>query len=80
MSTKKTELIVVKVQQSLNSSDKKKHVLVYDKARLLFFESEDPGIVTPLVEKLGDTPKKYFTAKIQGQELKIFEEIKNQDW
>ena len=80
MSEKKDALILVKVQQSLSSSSEKKSVLVYDKARILFFSSEDPGIVLPLVEKLGDKPKKYFKARIENQELKIFDEVKDQTW
>lgn len=80
MSTKKDEMIAVKIQQSLSSSSDKKSVLVYDKARILFFSSEDPGIVVPLIDKLGERPKAYFKAKIENQELKIFEEIKNQTW
>ena len=80
MSTENDKVIIVKIQQSLHSSDGKKSVLVYDKARVLFFSSEDPGIVSPLVKKLGKKPKKYFEAKIENQELKIFSEVKNQTW
>lgn len=72
--------IIVKVQQSSGGSDKEKSILVYDKSRVLFFESRDPGIVKPLVGKLGDSPKKYFRARVENQELKIFEEIKGEKW
>lgn len=72
--------IIVKIQQSLNSSDDKKRILVYDKVRILFFESEEPAVVLPLLDKLGKEPKKYFKAKIEGNQLKIFEEMKNQEW
>jgi len=74
------DTIMVKVQQSIVGSDKEKSILVYDKARVLFFESKDPGIVEPLLTKLGDAPKKYFLAKIENQELKIFGEVKGQEW
>ena len=74
------DAIIVKIQQSLESSDKEKSILVYDKARILFFESKDPGIVLPLLDKLGNEPKKYFKAIIKGQELKVFDEITNQEW
>lgn len=78
--SKLKDAIIVKVQQSLGGSDKEKSILVYDKARVLFFESKDPGIVGPLMGKLGDSPKKYFLAKVENQELKIFNEVKGQSW
>lgn len=80
MSKLKTEGIVVKIQQSLHSSDAQKRILIYDKARILFFESGEPGIVEPILKKMGDSPKKYFRAKIENQEVKIFEEMQNQSW
>ena len=80
MQDKLKDAIVVKVQQSLESSDKEKSILVYDKARVLFFESKDPGVVMPLLDKLGNEPKKYFKAIVKGQELKLFDEIKGQEW
>lgn len=76
----KEKKILVKIQQSLKSSDGKKRVLVYDKARILFFESGDPGIVDLLVKKLGTRAKAYFKADIIGNELKIGAEIKEQNW
>ena len=74
------DAIIVKVQQSLESSDKEKSILVYDKARVLFFESKDPGVVMPLLDKLGKEPKKYFKALMKGNELKLFEEMKDEKW
>ena len=54
--------------------------MVYDKARVLFFQSADPAVVLPLLDKLGKEPKKYFKANIEGNQLKVFEEVKEQKW
>lgn len=75
-----SDRVVVKIQQSLYSSDSVKSVLVYDKDRTVFFQSEDPKIVNPLVERLGDEPKKYFKAAVAGKELKLYEEMKDETW
>lgn len=80
MTEEKNEGIVVKVQQSLQSSNGKKSVLIYDQNRIIFVSSEDPGIVTPLCGKLGDDPKGYFKAMIENQEVKIFGRVENQNW
>ncbi len=72
--------MVVKVQQSISSSDQVKRVLVYDEGRKLFFETADLTIVNPIVERLGDEPKKYFYASVEGKELKLYDEIPDQKW
>lgn len=70
---------VVKVQQSL-FPEKGKRVLVYDKARTLFFESGDPKVIDPLIKQLGEEPKKYFNASVEGTDFKIFDEVKDLTW
>lgn len=73
--------MVVKIQQSLSSSDGKKHILVYDQARKFYSQVDNPGIVRPIVKLLGERPKAYFEMSMDDQGLMLIkEEVPDPGW
>lgn len=82
--SKKVEIpkdaVIVKIQQSLSSSDGLKAILVYDKTRAVFFESNDKTLIKPVLKLLKDEPKGYFLGKIVNTRLQIYARVEDQDW
>ena len=74
-------MFIVKVQQSLSSSDGVKAVLIYNKDKSVMHESRDPEANKPLLDVLGDEPKAYFEADLSPEgKLGIIARIEDQNW
>lgn len=73
--------MIVKIQQSLSSSDGLRHCLIYDKKRKVFYEADTPEEVDPLVKLLSERPKAYFNAELdKKRKIIILSEAEDQDW
>ncbi len=70
---------IVKVQQSLSSSDGQKHVLLYNKDRSIMYDCSGQE-AEPVVALLGKSPKEYFTARMNGTKVELIEKTKAQSW
>lgn len=71
--------MIIKIQQSLNSSDKEKHVLIYDKNKKYIYEANKQE-VPPLLELLGKRPKAYFEAELVNTKFEVHKEVETQNW
>lgn len=69
---------VVKVQQSLASSDRQRRMLIYDQSRKVYFEGE----LTPVVERaLAGRAKAYFYYELDaGNQIVLGTEAPAQSW
>ena len=69
--------MIFKVQISLTSSDKKMHMLVYDKIKNYMYQAP----VTPDVKQvMGNRIKAYFYGTIVNSKIQLGEEAPAQDW
>ncbi len=74
-------MFIVKIQQSLNSSDGVKSVLIYNEDKSIMHESRNPEEIAPLLKVLGDRPKGYFDADLNAEgRLGIIKEVEQQSW
>jgi len=74
------ELVIVKVQKSLFSSDGTCTVLIYDETRKHTLQMECPS---ELAEYMGDEPKMYFEALVPTKGAGFIElqgQVDEQDW
>lgn len=74
-------MFIVKIQQSLSSSDGVKAILIYNKDKTVFHESRKLAVIKPLLTALGDEPKGYFNADLSPEgKLGIIERVEDQNW
>lgn len=74
-------MFIVKVQQSLASSDGVKAVLIYNEDKSMLHESNTPEEIQPLLAVLGDEPKAYFEADLSPEgKLGIIARVEDQNW
>lgn len=59
--------MIVKIQQSLSSTDGVKYCFIYDRSRRIHYETSDPEETKPLLALLGDNPKGYYNAEIDSK-------------
>lgn len=71
--------MIIKIQQSLNSSDKEKHVLIYNENKKFMYEANSEEI-PPLLKLLGKRPKAYFEAKLVNTKFEVYKEVETQNW
>lgn len=69
--------MIVKVQISQFSSDGKLHVLIYNKDQSVLYEAEATKAIAKL---MGDRPKAFFHAILNGSKAEIGLEAPWQDW
>jgi hypothetical protein len=76
--------MVVKIQQSLNSSDNIKYVLIYNKDKSIFIQLnavDDHEVVKPILIALESRAKAYFEVDLDdNSNLKLIEEVSSQPW
>lgn len=79
--------LIVKVQQSLSSSDRVKRVLIYSEDKAVFYETDEREETNPIAKLLGDRPKAYFEADLvdspyqKGEKsISLGKEVGDQDW
>lgn len=69
--------MIVKVQQSILTTEENKQVLIYDKTRKYIWQ----GDITPEVQELlGTKPKIYFNADIINNKFVLKNKVKPQNW
>lgn len=74
-------MFIVKVQQSLSSSDGVKSILIYNQDGSIWHESFEPEEVKPVLELLGDEPKAYYTAKLTPEgKIELLARTENKSW
>lgn len=71
---------VVKIQQSIYSSDGIKSILVKSKDGLVRYQETEPNAVNAIVDMLKGRDKAYFMAQIIPNKINILEEIVSQPW
>lgn len=64
--------MIVKIQQSLESSDDIKVIMIYNEDRSFQEMSDDPVTIKPLLKMLGNRPKAYFKVKEDKNTLSEF--------
>jgi hypothetical protein len=69
--------VIVKVQQSLSSTDKRAWQLIYNEDRSLCREEPLTG---PVLRRLRARPKAYFEIKMLGKRIKLGAEVAEQSW
>jgi hypothetical protein len=74
------EIMIVKIQASLASSDGVKSCLIYDKSRDVMYETSDPKETKPLLKLLKGRDKAYFNAEIVNTKIEVHEEEQYQNW
>jgi hypothetical protein len=72
--------MIVKIQQSLFSSDGVTSVMVYDENRDYHYMTSKKKEVEPIIKLLGKRPKAYFEAELVNTRLQIGAEAPEQDW
>lgn len=73
--------MIVKLQSSQFSSDGEKRCLIYDRSRAVYYETDKPEEVEPLLKVLNDRPKAYFHAEINKEgKVVIGKEAPQQNW
>lgn len=73
----KPRYIVVKVQVSLATSDETRRMLIYDQFRKICFEGPINSVVS---EMMGDSPKKFFRAKVTANEIQLLKPVTWREW
>ena len=72
------KIFILKVQQSLSTTEEYPQMLAYDEKRKYTFQHDLTDAMGAL---LGDRPKAYFNAIINHKNaLEVFEEVEEQDW
>lgn len=71
---------ILKIQQSLASSDNQKSCLLYNEDRSWQVTVTDNAGLSVLLDLLGERPKAYFKAKTDGKTFAIVEEVNEQAW
>lgn len=74
------EPMIVKVQQSLFSSDNKKIVLIYNEDKSIYTETSNNVFVDKILEVLKDRPKAYLNVQLGMNDINILEEVEKQNW
>lgn len=69
--------VIVKVQQSIVSSQPKPTVLIYNRDRSFQYEG---GLNQDMIDTLAGRPKAYFEAHLERTGLVIGEEVEEQPW
>ena len=72
--------MIVKIQQSLFSSEGVKSVMIYDETREFMYQTDNPEETASIVELLGDRSKGYFNAEIVDTKFNILDEVEEQEW
>jgi len=72
--------LIIKVQQSMFSSDNRKIILIYNEDKSIFTETSDEKIVDKVLDILKDRPKAYLLAQLGIKDINILEEVEKQNW
>ncbi len=69
--------MIIKICQSIVTTEKNKQMVVYNKGRTIFFTSK---LTKPVAKILGSRPKAYFKAKLLANRISVLKEVEAQDW
>lgn len=69
--------LILKLQVSQYTTQATRRILIYNKERTFLVERE----ITPQeLALMGDKPKKYFRARMEGKVLRVLDRVEDQDW
>ena len=72
---------IVKLQQSLYSSDDVKTCLIYNKSKSIYYETDVSDEIRDLIKILKGRPKAYFKVRLsKDKKIQIIEEVAIADW
>ena len=69
---------IVKIQQSIYSSDGLKSILVKNKDNSMTYQEKEPSSVNAILEILNGRDKAYFMVQVVVGKINILEEVENQ--